>query len=100
MQPADRTCSICGRLLGEKTNYSKHHLVPKSKGGTFGETIDIHNICHQKIHSVFTERELRDYYNTVEKLLTHEEMIKFIKWVAKKDIRFYQRNKTMNRKKR
>lgn len=96
MQP---TCPICNRPLGTE-NISKHHLVPKSKGGTFGATIMIHNICHQKIHSVFTEKQLKEEYHTVEKLVAHEEMAKFIKWVAKKDIAFYQRNKRMRKKKK
>lgn len=87
-----RVCQICERELGSK-NISKHHLVPKSRGGRDGETIMIHNICHQKIHSVFTEKELCEKYNTVDKLRSSEEIEKFIKWVSKKDPSFYQRNK-------
>ncbi len=91
------TCPICHRPLGDK-NLSKHHLTPKSRGGAHGETIIIHNICHQKIHSVFSEKELEFEYHSVEKLLSHEEIKKFVKWVAKKDPVFYQRNKRANRK--
>ncbi len=98
METTTKTCPICGRELGAKANYSKHHLVPKSRGGTFGATIDIHNICHQKIHSVFTEKELKQEYHTIEKLVAHEEMAKFIKWVAKKEANFYHRNRRMKRK--
>lgn len=90
-------CTICTRPLGNK-NISKHHLIPKSRGGKDSELIEIHNICHQKIHSVFTLKELRDEFNTVEKLVNHEEMRKFIKWVAKKAPEFYQRNARMKRK--
>ena len=91
------TCPICSRTLG-KENISKHHLIPKSRGGKDSELIEIHNICHQKIHSVFTLKELRDYYNSVEKLVAHEEMAKFIKWVSKKGAAFYQRYARMKRK--
>ncbi|MEN0051281.1 MAG: HNH endonuclease [Bacteroidota bacterium] len=90
-------CPLCQRELGE-INISKHHLIPKSKGGTFGETVMLHNICHQKIHSVFSEKELRDDYNTIEKLLANEQIAKFVKWVAKKEIGFYERNKRMKKK--
>lgn len=90
-------CAICSRPLG-KENISKHHLIPKSRGGKDSELIEIHNICHQKIHSVFTLKELRDEYNTVEKLVENEEIIKFIKWVSKKAPEFYQRNARMKRK--
>ena len=92
-----QTCSICSRPLG-KENISKHHLIPKSRGGKDSELIEIHNICHQKIHSVFTLKELRDDFNTVEKLVENEEIAKFIKWVSKKAPEFYQRNARMKRK--
>jgi len=88
-------CVICKRKLGN-VNISKHHLIPKSRGGKKSELIIIHNICHQKIHSIFTEKELKRNYNTVEKLVTHESMIKFINWVAKKDPAYYQKNHTAN----
>ena len=92
-------CPICDRELGSKETISQHHLIPKSKGGKDSVKILIHNICHQKIHTVFTENELRDHFNTVEKLKEHQEIQKFVKWVSKKDIHYYQTNKKMNRKK-
>lgn len=92
-----QTCPICSRILGEE-NISKHHLIPKSRGGKGSELIEIHNICHQKIHSVFTLKELRDEFNTIEKLVEYEEISKFIKWVSKKTPQFYQRNARMKRK--
>ncbi len=93
----DRHCLICQRPLGNSKRISKHHLIPKSRGGKHTDTVLLHNICHQKIHSVFTEKELRDEFHTVEKLTEHEEMRKFIRWVAKKDINFYQKNKKLKR---
>ena len=93
-----RICPICERELGNEKIISKHHLIPKSEGGRYSPTILIHNICHQKIHSVFSEKELRDEYHTVESLRNHEEIKKFIKWVANKDKDFYQRNKRMKRR--
>ena len=97
MEPQEaHRCPICDRLLGDKKNTSKHHLIPKSKGGKHTELVELHNICHQKIHSVFTEKELKNDFNTVEKLVVHEEMAKFILWVSKKDPSFYQSNKRMN----
>ncbi|MEM9887832.1 MAG: HNH endonuclease [Bacteroidota bacterium] len=91
-----KKCPLCDRELGE-INISKHHLVPKSKGGTFGETVLLHNICHQKIHSVFTEKELKEDYNSVAKLRAHEQINKFVKWVRKKEIGFYEKNKRMKK---
>jgi len=56
----------------------------------------IHNICHQKIHATFTEKELKREFNTVDKLVANESISKFIKWVAKKDPAFYQKNHMSN----
>lgn len=91
------TCVICNRMLGE-VHVSSHHLIPKSKGGTHGDTILIHHICHQKIHALFLENELKLHLNTVETLCGHEGMQKFIKWVSKHDPRYYQKNKKAKRK--
>jgi hypothetical protein len=89
-------CPLCKRPLG--TYYNKHHLIPKTFKGK--ETVDIHRICHDKIHSVFTERELKQQYNTIEKLLEHEEIQKFVRWLANKDPDFYERHRDMDARRR
>ena len=83
------TCEICDRPLGD-VRIEDHHLTPKTFKGK--ETIPIHKICHQKIHATFSERELLNYYNTVERIKDHSEMAKFIKWVSKKPIDYYDKN--------
>lgn len=60
----------------------------------------IHKVCHQKIHATFPEKELYDFYHTVERLTEHEQMKKFIKWVSKKPLDYYDKNdQTQHRKK-
>ncbi|PLW99073.1 MAG: hypothetical protein C0594_17460, partial [Marinilabiliales bacterium] len=81
----------------EGCNLDAHHLIPKTFKGK--ETILIHRICHQKIHSIFTERELLNEYYTIENLLSHEDIKSFVHWVQKIDPMIYKRNKTSNRKK-
>ena len=90
-------CPLCGRVLGS-LNVDRHHLVPKTFKGT--EQFPIHKICHRKIHSVFTERELYKSFNTWEALKTHPELHSFIEWVGKKDPGFYSRTFTTNSKKK
>ncbi|NBP73462.1 MAG: HNH endonuclease [Alphaproteobacteria bacterium] len=82
-------CPICRRPLGGKSE--KHHLVPKSEGGR--ETIAVHPICHRKIHSLFSERELAVAYDTPEALRAHPEMGRFIKWVSKRPPDFHRRTR-------
>lgn len=88
----DIHCPLCRRILGE--SWDKHHLIPRTHKGK--ETIDIHKICHNKIHSVFTEKELAKYYHTIERLLENEEIQKFVKWVKNKDPNFYLKTKDTN----
>lgn len=90
-------CPLCSRELESPT--TKHHLVPQLKGGRKLGTVLLHRICHDKIHSIFTERELQVSYNTIEKLLSNEEIQKFVKWVEKKEPSFYDSSKQNSRKK-
>lgn len=84
-----------------------HHLKPVTFRTRTKEVherdnqILIHKACHQKIHATFSEKELLDFYHTVDRIIEHEEMIKFIKWVGKKPPEFYDKNDdTKDRKKK
>lgn len=88
--PDDEICPLCGRLLAEPCN--RHHLLPLSKGGKGTTTIMLHKICHDKIHSVLTEMELKRHYHTIERLQQQEEIAKFIRWVQNKPPQFYDRS--------
>ena len=92
----EASCPLCGRLLGS-VNIDRHHLVPRTFKGK--EPFPIHKICHRKIHSAFTERELLQAYHTWEALRGHEDIRSFIDWVAKKPPGFYTRTYTSNKKK-
>jgi|SaaInlStandDraft_4_1057021.scaffolds.fasta_scaffold12980_2 hypothetical protein len=60
----------------------------------------LHNTCHRKIHSVFSERELFNYYHTIDRIMENEDMQKFAKWVTKQPLEFVGISKdTKNRKK-
>jgi hypothetical protein len=83
-------CQICGRELGTE-NIDMHHLMPKTFKGKSDATnlIPLHKICHRKLHSVISEKEMEKYYHTIEKLLEHSDIQAFVKWVAKKPIDYY-----------
>lgn len=52
----------------------------------------MHRICHDKIHAVFTEMELKRFYNTIESLQANEEIEKFIRWVRKREPEYYDKS--------
>lgn len=83
-------CPICDRILGD-VNVDEHHLIPKTFKGR--EKFRLHKICHRKIHSIWTERELLHYYNTFDRIKENEDIQKFIKWVSKKEPSYYDGSK-------
>lgn len=74
----------------EGASIDRHHLVPACRGGK--ETQHMHKVCHSKIHHTFTEKQLEKEFNSVEKLLENEEIVKFVAWVSKKDPEFVDKN--------
>jgi hypothetical protein len=58
----------------------------------------MHTICHRKIHAVFDERSLARRFDTPEKLRTHPEIARFLKWVARKPATFTSRHKGSRRR--
>ena len=92
----DDLCPICGRPYGGEMQ--EHHLKPK----TFrGRTTDVHNksnkvvihkVCHQKVHATFAENELFNYYHSIERIVEHEQIQKFVKWLSKKPTNYYGKN--------
>jgi len=90
-------CKLCGRELGT-VNVDKHHLMPKTfKGKSDEANLHLmHKVCHRKLHSIFTEREMQHYYHTFERLLEHEEVQKFVKWIQKKPADYYSGSEETN----
>ncbi|MEM9014441.1 MAG: HNH endonuclease [Pseudomonadota bacterium] len=82
-------CPLCERPIPAHAKQSVHHLVPRLKGGKGGETVRLHQICHNAIHAHFAESELARDYSTIEKLLGHDSIKKFVAWVRKKDPAFH-----------
>lgn len=80
-------CILCKREVEKLT---KHHLVPKQKRGR--ETILVCIPCSKQIHALFSNKELKQKYNTLNKLNSSGKIKKWIKWVRNKnplDIRYH-----------
>lgn len=76
----DITCALCGRQTPPE-HAEKHHLVPRSKGGE--ATIHVCRNCGDQVHKLFSLEELRDQYNTLEKLRAAPGIHKWVRWVRK-----------------
>lgn len=90
-------CPICNRgMIADDPYVDEHHLIPKSQNGKHGPKVLIHRICHDKIHSLWTEPELAGEYNTVDAIVENHEIKKFRKWVSKKPMNYYAKTKKAN----
>ena len=89
MRNGDEFCPLCTRPLAGPCN--RHHLLPISEGGAGTTTVWMHKICHDKIHAVFTEKELKRYYHTVDRLRESEEIRRFLEWIVRKEPEYYDR---------
>ncbi len=93
----DKICPLCNRPMPDGS-YNEHHLIPATFKGK--KTVTLHNFCHSKLHHCFSEREMQHYYHTIERLLEHEEIQKFVKWVKKYPPDFISKNKDTKDRKR
>ena len=81
------SCEICGL----ECSTTKHHLCPqqvsrhknkylKTDEGNF---LWICTECHSQIHALFSNQELKELYDTKEKLLAEPRFRKFVEWRKK-----------------
>lgn len=75
-------CPLCGRPIPADVPQSRHHLVPRLRGGKGGATVLLHAICHREVHAALSESELARDYSTIEALRTHPRIAAFVDWVA------------------
>ena len=78
------TCPLCLRPIPPGVPQSRHHLIPKLRGGKGGATVLIHHVCHKVIHKTLSETELARHYNTPKALRAHPDLARFYGWVAKR----------------
>ena len=74
---------------------TKHHLIPRSRHTNkrvktrfsreeLHRTVSLCPACHRQVHRTLTEKELERGYNTVEALLSHPEIHRFVRWIEGK----------------
>ncbi|RIB16849.1 hypothetical protein C2G38_1911280, partial [Gigaspora rosea] len=85
------TCELCHRRMP----LTFHHLIPRAvhkrviKKGLFTKDecltrgTNICRPCHSACHKMISHEQMAYEYNSVDKLLEHEGVIKFVTWASK-----------------
>jgi len=73
-------CELCKRDVEQLT---RHHLTPKSRGGSKGDVAMFCKSCAEMVHKLIPNKELDRNYDTVAKLLKNSKVQKYVKWVSK-----------------
>lgn len=90
-------CCLCERLF-ERRALTRHHCLPKSKGGTIEDVELLCSSCHGMVHATYTNRTLAAMYPTLATLKEAPELASFLKWVRKQPASRKTRNKPRRRK--
>lgn len=90
---ASETCPLCDRAIPPGARASRHHLTPKLKGGTHGETVRLHQVCHSAIHARYSEAEIARRLSDVDSLRQDPELARFVAWVRTKPPDFHARTR-------
>ena len=88
------SCQLCG---SEVDYLNFHHLIPRTlhSNKRFEKEYDKmfmrnHGIwickahCHKQIHEFISEKEMGNTFNTLDKLLSHPEVSKYVEWRSKR----------------
>ena len=78
------TCALCRRSIpheriADPAVVQEHHLIPENRAES--PTVDLCRPCHNQIHAVFTNAELRNSYHTIETLRNAERLSEYIDWI-------------------
>lgn len=86
-------CAICGRAVPT----TRHHLVPRClhgrlrkrrRGGheerDLSATIALCRACHSTLHQTFSEKELAEFCDSLEKILADARMARWRDWLSSK----------------
>jgi 5-methylcytosine-specific restriction protein A len=94
---SELTCALCERPFGRR-QLTKHHCLPREKGGDQDDVELICSQCHGMVHATYTNETLSKLYPTMEQLRAAPELVSFLCWVRKQPPSRRKRNAPRKRK--
>ena len=78
------TCALCRRVVPDERIddpqvVQEHHLRPERRAES--PTVLLCRPCHDQIHAVLTNDELREEYDTIEALREADRLAEYIDWI-------------------
>lgn len=82
------TCALCRRVIpdgaiADPQAIQEHHLRPEERATS--PTVMVCRPCHDQIHAVFTNAELRTDYDTIEALRSADRLDGYLEWIRGTD---------------
>ncbi len=82
------TCALCHRVvpterISDPQVVQEHHLRPEERATS--PTVLLCRPCHDQIHAVFTNAELRSDYDTIEALRSADRLQDYLEWIRGTD---------------
>lgn len=90
-------CGLCEREF-TRAALTRHHCLPRSRGGTQEDVELLCGQCHGMVHATFTNPTLEALYPTLRKLAEAPELEGFLRWVRKQPATRRTRNKPRRHK--
>lgn len=90
-EPA-RCCALCRRAVPRLT---RHHLIPRTRHHSrqvrqrfsrqeMQARVLLCPACHEQVHACISAKELALRYHSLEALLGHPELRRFVDWLARR----------------
>jgi hypothetical protein len=90
-------CGLCERAF-LRDHLTRHHCLPRQKGGTSEDVELLCAQCHSMVHATFTNNTLALAYSTLSELRQAPELEKYLRWVRKQPASRRKRNRPRRQK--
>jgi hypothetical protein len=82
------TCALCRRVVPDERIddprvVQRHHLRPEERATS--PTAMLCRPCHDQVHALFTNAELREEYDTVDALRSADRLADYLDWIRGTD---------------
>jgi 5-methylcytosine-specific restriction protein A len=77
-------CALCRRVIpderiADSEAVQEHHLRPEERAES--PTVALCRPCHEQVHALFTNEELREEYDTIEALRSADRLQAYVDWI-------------------